>query len=426
MLTSDSASGACAQWHACRAENSRARRAAHVTGSDVDGGRPGPAEPMRPLPEGEGGHREAGASSAPIDKLLAAAIARRFYLENQSKVDIANEFSISRFKVARLLDAAVAHDIVRIDITVPAEIDAVLSRALAECFGLRHAIVVKVPRSGGEALSSGDAHQASGWLGTAAAQLISDIAEEGDVLGMDGSRSVEAFSEAVTRLPCCEVVQLTGAHGQDLANDTVVAAVRRTAAAADGGRVFPLYVPFVLPNAVTACVLRSQPAVAETLDRFGRVTKAVIGVGAWEGRPSPVYDALTPWERETYRALGACAEVCGHLFDEGGNVIPMELNDRMISMDTAQLRGVPELIGVSDGPHSAEAIRAVVRAGLLTGVVTDVRTAHRLLGRDGYDDAVGMARTRDVRAVEAAGWERAGSGTAPVLAEPAPLRESAP
>ncbi|GAA4949124.1 hypothetical protein GCM10023238_14300 [Streptomyces heliomycini] len=66
---------------------------------------------------------EAVALTAPIDTLLAAAVARRFYLEQRSKVEIAKEFGISRFKVARLLDAAVAHDIVRIDITVPAEID---------------------------------------------------------------------------------------------------------------------------------------------------------------------------------------------------------------------------------------------------------------------------------------------------------------
>ncbi|MDH6628272.1 DNA-binding transcriptional regulator LsrR (DeoR family) [Streptomyces sp. LBL] len=79
---------------------------------------------MRPQWNDTGEHREEDVPPAPIDGLLAASVARRFYLENQSKVDIAKEFDISRFKVARLLDAAVAHNIVRIDITVPAEIDA--------------------------------------------------------------------------------------------------------------------------------------------------------------------------------------------------------------------------------------------------------------------------------------------------------------
>ncbi|CAL9613020.1 Erythritol catabolism regulatory protein EryD [Streptomyces sp. enrichment culture] len=328
---------------------------------------------------------EAATLSAPIDTLLAAAVARRFYLESRSKVEIAKEFGISRFKVARLLDAAVAHDIVRIDITVPAEIDLPLARALAERFGLRHGIVVNLSRGEGGAASSADQRQTGRWLGTAAAQLISEIAEEGDVLGLDGSQAVDALSEAVTRLPLCDVVQLTGVHGRDLAHDAAIAAVRRTAAAG-GGRVFPLHTPFLLPDAATAAALRSQPATAETLDRFGLVTKAVVGIGAWDAPHSTVYDALSERERERLREAGACAEVAGHVLDADGRVIPTELNARMISVSAAELRGVTELIGVTAGGRGTDAIRAALRSGLLTGVVTDATTARRLLWRDGPGD----------------------------------------
>ncbi|GAA3859836.1 sugar-binding domain-containing protein [Streptomyces lacrimifluminis] len=347
---------------------------------------------------GEDEYAEAQASAAPVDKLLAASVARRFYLENQSKVEIAREFDISRFRVARLLDAAVAHNIVRIDITVPAEIDASLSRALAERFGLRHAVVVNLTRGEAAAPAPGDTRQAGRWLGTAAAQLVSEIAEETDVLGLDGSRAAEALGEAVTRLPSCEVVQLTGVHGPDLAHNAAVTAVRRTAAAG-GGQAFPLYAPFLLPDAPTASILRSQPAIAETLNRFGGVTKAVVGIGAWEAAASPLYDALTERERATYGELGACAEVCGHVLDAAGNVIPTAVNARTIAVSAAQLRGIPELIAVSGGPRSAEAIRTALRSGLLTGVVTDATTARRLLWSDGQD---GTNRARDACVVETA------------------------
>ncbi|WAX77841.1 sugar-binding transcriptional regulator [Streptomyces sp. KMM 9044] len=329
--------------------------------------------------------------SAPLDRLLAASVARRFYLGNQSKVEIAKEFDISRFKVARLLDAAVAHDIVRIDITVPAEIDAPLGQALAGRFGLRHAVVVNLMdgegAEGGTARPAGPAgrHRVSRWLGTAAAQLLSATAEEGDVIGLDGSPEVDALSEAVNRLPPCDVVQLTGVHGPDLARDPAVAAVRRTAAAGGGG-AFPLYVPFVLPDAATATVLRSQPAVAGTAHRFGRITRAVVGIGAWGAGLSTMYDALGDAERETYRASGACADVAGHVLDASGEVIRTELNARMICVSAAELRAVPELIGVSGGARGAEAIRAVLKSGLLTSVVTDTATARRLLWHDGADD----------------------------------------
>ncbi|WAU82099.1 transcriptional regulator [Streptomyces sp. Qhu-G9] len=332
-----------------------------------------------------GEHRAEEAPPAPVDKLLAASVARRFYLENQSKVDIAKEFGISRFKVARLLDAAVAHDIVRIDITVPAEIDVPLGRALAERFGLRYCVVVNLTRSEGGPVAPADQRQVGRWLGAAAAQLISEITEEGDVLGLDGSRPVEALSEAVGRLPSCQVVQLTGVHGPDLANDTAVAAVRRTAAAG-GGRAFPLHTPFILPDAPTAALFRSHPATAETLNQFGRVTKAVVGIEAWDATPARVYEALSEQERDGYRALGACAEVAGHLFDAAGRVLPTGLDARIISLSADQLRDVPALIGLAGGMRSAEALLAVLKSGLLTGVVMDSTTARRLLWSDGPDD----------------------------------------
>lgn len=52
---------------------------------------------------------------------------------------------------------------------------------------------------------------------------------------------------------------------------------------------------------MTAAVLRSQPATAETLNRFGLVTKAVVGIAAWDAPHSTVYDALSERERETLR-----------------------------------------------------------------------------------------------------------------------------
>jgi len=276
----------------------------------------------------------------------------------------------------------VAHDIVRIDITVPAEIDVPLGRALTERFGLRHGIVVDLGRADGGA---GDQRQSGRWLGTAAARLVSDIVEEGDVLGLDGSHAVDALSEAVTRLPLCDVVQLTGVHGRDLAHDAAINAVRRTAAAG-GGRAFPLHTPFLLPDAATAAVLRSQPATAETLERFGRVTKAVVGIGAWDGPHSTVYAALAERERETLREAGACAEAAGHLLDDGGRFLSTALTARTIAVGAAELRAVDELIGVTAGGRDTGAVRAVLRSGLLTGVVTDAVTARRLLWRDGSHD----------------------------------------
>src|SRR6201996_3564727 len=78
----------------------------------------------------------------PSEVVLAARVARQFYLEGVSKVDIADRLGISRFRVARLLDSARESGLVRIEIGLPGgSLDVGLSAQLCSVFGLRHAFV---------------------------------------------------------------------------------------------------------------------------------------------------------------------------------------------------------------------------------------------------------------------------------------------
>src|SRR5918998_405123 len=84
-------------------------------------------------------------SDGPARVVLTASVARRYYLDGRSKVEIAEEFGLSRFKVARLLDAARESGLVRIEIRHQGEIDVDLSARLQDRFGLQHSVVVDTP-----------------------------------------------------------------------------------------------------------------------------------------------------------------------------------------------------------------------------------------------------------------------------------------
>src|ERR1700690_4665953 len=82
----------------------------------------------------------------PSELALAARAARQFYLEGLSKVDIADRLGISRFRVARLLDAARESGMVRIEIGLPGgALDAGLSAELCSAFGLKYAFAFDFP-----------------------------------------------------------------------------------------------------------------------------------------------------------------------------------------------------------------------------------------------------------------------------------------
>lgn len=301
-----------------------------------------------------------------------AAIARRFYLEGRSKVEIAEEFGLSRFKVARDLEAARGNGIVRIDIRLPARLDAERSERVRTAFGLRRVIVVDAME---------DPLDTRRALGSVAAQLLSEVVRPGEVLGLAWSRVLQAMGADLVRLPRCTVVQLNGVLSEQAGGGGSVETVRR-AAALSGGPAYPIYAPLILPDAATAETLRADPGIASAFAHHDRLTTAVVAIGGWDERNSTVFQALDPASRDRYTALGVCAEVSAQLFDADGNQVHSDLDERVLSIRARQLREVPEVVAVAGAGDAAKAraIGAALRSGLVSTLVTDSAVARTLLG----------------------------------------------
>lgn len=313
-----------------------------------------------------------GPAPGPVELIRAATIARRYYLEGRSKSAIAEEFGISRFKVARLLDSALAAGLVRIQIALPACLDAELSAALTGRFGLTRAIVVTSADGDDDAVRQG--------LGQGAADLLAELVTDGETVGVSWGRTLSAMCARLTRLAPCSVVQLVGALTADDIVQSAVETVRRVAAVS-GGRAYPLYAPLLVSDAATAAMLRREPEVAGTLRRHDQLTTAVIAIGSWDPPNSTVYDALTNAERQALRERGVQAECCARVLDASGRVIGTELDDRLIAIRADQLRSVPHVIAVAGGRSKWRAVEATLRGGFVDSLVTDGETARFLLAR---------------------------------------------
>jgi len=305
------------------------------------------------------------------DLLRLAAIARDFYLEGKSKIDIAEDYGISRFKVARLLEEARAAGVVRLSIDVPFGIDPEMSWRLQSEYGLRHAIVIDSPEVPETLLRAR--------LARVAGVLLTEIVTEQDVLGVGYGRTLTVLAESLASLPACTVVQVTGALVGVNPAENSVELVRRIAAVS-GGPAFSMYSPQVLPDAATAATLRNQPEVAEAFQRFDSITKAILPVGSWDPPHSQLYDALTPEERADLRAQGVCAEIGATLVDASGQQVAQEFSERCIAISAEQLKKIDEVIVVGGGLIKAAAIRAVLTGGFANSVVTERAAAHALLG----------------------------------------------
>jgi DNA-binding transcriptional regulator LsrR (DeoR family) len=302
--------------------------------------------------------------------VLTASVARRYFLEGRSKIEIAEEFGMSRFKVARLLDSARSSGLVRIEIRHEGAIDVDLSAQLRDRFGLRHSIVVDSPDDDAKALRE--------HVARAAAQLLAEIITPRDVLGLAWARSVSAMARALPRLPGTPVVQLTGTLTLPDGPDTSVDAVRDVGRAS-GGVAHCFYAPLTVADATTAHALRQQPEVARAFGQLPLVTKAVAGVGLWEAGPSTLYDAASEHDRTALRDLGVCADISGVLVSADGAPVPTELAGRMIALNADEMRAIPEVIVIPYGIRKAAAVRAALRSGLVNGIVTHTSLARAVL-----------------------------------------------
>jgi DNA-binding transcriptional regulator LsrR (DeoR family) len=316
----------------------------------------------------------------PSEVVLAARVARQFYIEGASKIEIADRLGISRFRVARLLDSARDSGLVRIEIGLPGGVlDAGLSAELCSVFGLDHAFVFNFPEDGLPLRQR---------LGEAAGQVLMDLIKPGDVLGLTWSRTLSGLTAALTQLPPCPIVQLTGAvpppDGRDLLE------LVRSVARVGGGPAHVFYAPMLLDDAQTAAAIRRQGDIAEAFSLVPSVTIAVAAVGAWGPGLSTIYDAITADERESLSALGVHAELAGVFIGAEGRPLATPLDDRMIVTPAALFTKIPFILAVAYDAAKSPAVRAAIRGGLVHGLVTHTSLARSLLsladGRDGPAD----------------------------------------
>src|ERR1700689_893209 len=119
----------------------------------------------------------------PSEVVPAARVARQFYLEGISKVDIADRLGISRFRVARLLDSARESGLVRIEIGLPgAVLDGGLSAELSSAFRFN---------------SPDEESALRRRLGEAVGQVLMNLIDTGDVLGLSWSRTLSGLTAAL-------------------------------------------------------------------------------------------------------------------------------------------------------------------------------------------------------------------------------------
>jgi DNA-binding transcriptional regulator LsrR (DeoR family) len=309
-----------------------------------------------------------GASTA-----LVGQVARLFFERQLTKVEIGTRLGISRFRVARLLDQALAEGVVRIEFRDSPAQDRDLGLRVGRRLGVGRCVV---------AAASGDAA-----VSRLAADVVDGLLDPGDAIGIAwGSTLARVVAAMPARHdPSIDVVQLAGSStnldaGSDPGDLTRVLADRL------GARHHRIHAPaFVASRQLRAGLLR-QPEIAATVERFDRLAIALLGIGALgrsagETRSSLVRSgALGAADVAAIAAEGAIGDLIVHPYTIDGRFVAAGLATRAIAISIDQLRRVPTVVAVAAGERKVRAIRGALATGVVGVLVTDAPTARGLLG----------------------------------------------
>jgi DNA-binding transcriptional regulator LsrR (DeoR family) len=321
---------------------------------------------------------------ARIDELrLMAKVARMYHSQGLRQTEVCKQLNIHQSTVSRLLQRAEREGIVRITVSLPSDTHTDIEEKLQTSYGLREAIVVSCLE---------DDDQIAHDLGAAAAFYLENTLKPDDVIGIScWSASLLAMVDAMSptrRWKTTEVVQILGGVGSPNAEVHATQLTRRLADLI-GGTATLLPAPGIVGSAEARQILMRDQFVREVFDLFPSVTLALVGIGAIEPSRALVSSGniFSSQELKLLAGKGAVGDICLRFFDQAGHQVATELNGRVISIELDQLRRAQRVVGVAGGPRKIAAIRGALAGRLVNVLITDLRTAERLLAEPAADRA---------------------------------------
>ncbi len=297
-----------------------------------------------------------------------------YYAESLTQNDVAQALGVSRASVANYLAEARRRGIVKIDLAPDILETVSQSRALAERFGLAGAMI---------APEGGDGATLRRRLGAAAALALEPRLRADLTLGVAWGRTMLEMARALPErtLPTLRVVQVSGSSLGDA--ESSPEACTALIAGRLGARCQNFHAPAVLTSREVRDALLSEPSLRRHAERLKRCDLVVFGVGeldrtvAWADT-----DFLPDSVVRDYIARGGVGVLIGRFIDRDGRELNGPLTGRQVGMELSDLAAAPTRLLVAGGDEKMEAIRATLAAAYATHLVTDARTARRLMEED--------------------------------------------
>lgn len=308
---------------------------------------------------------------------VIAEVARMYYIEGMSQLDIANILFFSKAKVSRALRIAREKHIVEFQINYPLKRSIQLETKLKREFGLKEALVVS------DLYDNQSTEISIKRIGEMAANYLDETLKDGDSIGLAWGRTMH---QTVRQLKPSsprriQVLQLMGNSMDDYNLEIDVTTLTEGMARAFQGTAVRLYAPMYVNSDIVRKELLREPIIRKTMDKIRNVDYAMTGIAdvSLEYPKSTWAGYLTEHKKQDLIRKGAVGYLCGYFLDKNGNKLSDPINDKIIGISFEDLKKVPYVIAVAGGLDKTNSILAALRGNLIHCLITDSRIAQKLL-----------------------------------------------
>ncbi len=295
-----------------------------------------------------------------------------YYQEELTQGEIAQSLGVSRSTVTRLLRRAKTDGLVKISLNVSSGTFQA-ERDLERAFGLVRVRIVP-------AINDGATQKR--WFGHVAAELIRTMVVEGSIVSVSWGTTMQAMADAFVGQSVVAGVQtvalIGGLHNAEFGTNTNE--VARQLGQYFGASVHPLLAPVYVQDEATAAALANDPGIRDALALARRSSLVVYSLGAMHDDATLFkLGHITSEQKGFLRDRRAVGDIACRWIDRDGGVVelPSSINPIGISLD--DVRRIPQRLAVGGGDVKQDVMLASLRGGFVTALVTDERTAARLL-----------------------------------------------
>lgn len=306
----------------------------------------------------------------------ALTAARLYYQQDLTMEAIAQELTVSRSSVSRLLSFARDTGLVEISVRSPSEMPSGLERELRRRFSVV-AHVVPMP----DVTNDVDRRER---VALYTARIIGQFFDSNMTLGIAWGSTMSAISRHLIEKPThnSQIVQLNGAGNPRTTGIIYASEILQRFGDAFGAFVQQFPVPAFFDHAETKAAMWRESSVRRVLDVQQKIDVALFGLGAPYGTlPSHVYTGgyLDDHDLEWLQHNGVVGDIATVFYREDGSYDGIPLNERATGPDPAVVRRVARRVCVVSGESKLPSIRGALAGGFVTDLVIDAGTAHLLL-----------------------------------------------